>query len=75
MDTHAYQGLLQDHNRQRQYALWNKIIKLYEVEDSLNAQVHKWIEEGIVSEKARSKKTVLKSVVLRDDTQAVPHCL
>jgi hypothetical protein len=73
MDTHAYQGLLQDHTRQRQLALWNTITKLYVVEDSLNAQLHKWIEDGTLSEKVRTKK-VLRSAFLRDDTQAVPHC-
>jgi hypothetical protein len=73
MDPYAYQGLLQDHVRQRQLTLWNTITKLYEIEDVLNAQVHKWIQEGTLSEKARAK-TVLKSAVLRDDTQAVPRC-
>jgi hypothetical protein len=73
MDPYAYQGLIQDHTRQRQFTLWNKITKLYEIDDSLNTQVHKWIEEGTLSEKARAKKTVLKSAVLRDDTQAAPH--
>lgn len=72
MDPYAYQGLIQDHTRQRQLALWNTITKLYEIDDSLNTQVHKWIEEGTLSEKVRTKK-VLKSAVLRDDTQAVPH--
>ncbi len=67
MDTHAYQGLIQDHIRQRQLALWNTITKVYEVENLLNTQVHKWIEEGTLSEKASSKKMVIKSRPFRPD--------
>ena len=73
MNPSAYQGVLQDHMRQRQLALWNTITNMYEIENVLNAQVHKWIYEGTLTEKARSKQA-LKSAVLRDDTQAVLHC-
>jgi hypothetical protein len=68
MNSNAYQGLIESHIRQRQLAIWNKIIQMYEIEDSLNTQVHKWIEEGTVSEKA-TKLTGkgIKSAVLRDD--------
>lgn len=51
--------------RKRQHALWMKIVALFEVEDSLNTQVQKWIHEGTVSERAydraqkRRKKTAI----------------
>jgi hypothetical protein len=38
--------------RRRQQALWLQIIKTFEVEDSLNIQVQKWIREGKISERA-----------------------
>jgi hypothetical protein len=38
--------------RRRQLDLWRKIVKEFEVEQSLNAQVQTWIREGTVSEKA-----------------------
>ena len=38
--------------RRRQLDLWRKIVKEFEVEQSLNAQVQTWIREGVVSEKA-----------------------
>ena len=37
---------LQTYLQKRQLLLWNKIVKLYEVEDSLNSQVHTWIYKG-----------------------------
>jgi len=75
MNTQAYQGVIQDHMRQRQMSLWNTITKLYEVENSLNTQVHTWIEEGTFAEKVRSRRSETKPAVLRDGTLAVPHCL
>ncbi len=71
MNTTAYQGLIESHIRQRQLAIWNKIIQLYEIEDPVNAQVHKWIEEGTVSEKASTAKGT-KCAVPRDDRPTVP---
>ena len=41
--------------RRRQLDLWRKIVKEFEVEQSLNVQVQKWIREGTVSEKAYDK--------------------
>jgi hypothetical protein len=41
--------------RKRQQALWRKIVKEFEVEQSLNVQVQNWIREGTVSEKAYAK--------------------
>ena len=41
--------------RKRQQALWRKIVKEFEVEQSLNIQVQNWIREGTVSEKAYAK--------------------
>lgn len=41
--------------RRRQYELWLKIVKTFEVEQSLNIQVQNWIREGTVSEKAYTK--------------------
>jgi hypothetical protein len=41
--------------RRRQQALWRKIVKEFEVEQSLNVQVQNWIREGTVSEKAYAK--------------------
>ena len=38
--------------RKRQHALWLKIVKEFEVESSLNAQVQTWIREGVVAERA-----------------------
>ena len=37
---------LQTYLQKRQLLIWNKIVKLYEVEDSLNSQVHTWILKG-----------------------------
>jgi hypothetical protein len=73
MNRNAYQGLIEAHIRQRQLTLWNTITKLYEVEDSLNAQVHKWIEEGIVTEKVNAKiiGKGIKYAVPHDDTPTV----
>ncbi len=70
MNSVAYQGLIESHIRQRQLTIWNKIIQLYEIEDSVNTQVHKWIEEGTVSEKVGTltAKKGTKCAVLRDDT-------
>ncbi len=41
--------------RRRQLDIWRKIVKEFEVEQSLNAQVQTWIREGIVSEKAYAR--------------------
>ena len=71
MNSTAYQGLIESHIRQRQLALWNAIIKMYEIEDSVNTRVHKWIEEGTVSEKASTAKGT-KCVVPRDDMLTAP---
>ena len=68
----AYQGAIEDHIRRRQLCLWNKITKLYEVENALNSQVHKWIEEGTMSDKARNTKRGRALVVRHDDTPSVP---
>ena len=38
--------------RKRQHALWLKIVKEFEVENSLNTQVQTWIREGVVAERA-----------------------
>ena len=38
--------------RRRQRELWRKIVKEFEIEQSLNVQVQKWIREGTISEKA-----------------------
>jgi hypothetical protein len=38
--------------RKRQLELWRKIVKEFEVEDSLNTQVQTWIHEDRVSERA-----------------------
>ena len=38
--------------RKRQLELWRKIVKEFEVDDSLNTQVQTWIREGCVPERA-----------------------
>ena len=70
-------SLLERNIRQRQLALWVRITQTYEIEPSLNAQVHKWIAEGSFHLHAlsKTKKTGSKPVVRRDDMPDVPHCL
>jgi hypothetical protein len=48
-------NLLEVMIRKRQHALWLKVVKLFEVEDSLNTQVQNWIREGNVSEHAYTR--------------------
>jgi hypothetical protein len=38
--------LLETHIRQRQMALWQDIIRHYDVDDTLKTQITKWIREG-----------------------------
>ena len=38
--------------KQRQLAMWDVIVKNFEVSPELNHDVHKWIRKGIVSEEA-----------------------
>lgn len=38
--------------RKRHQALWLKIVKEFEVENSLNTQVQMWIREGNIAERA-----------------------
>jgi hypothetical protein len=45
-------NLLEVMIRKRQHELWLKIVKEFEVEHKLNAQVQIWIRQGSVSEKA-----------------------
>ncbi len=49
--------------RKRHHALWLKIVKEFEVENSLNTQVQTWIREGVVAERAydRHRRRVRKS--------------
>ena len=46
--------LLEAQIKQRQIALWNTIRQVYEIDDTLYAQVHKWIVEGTFHEHASS---------------------
>jgi hypothetical protein len=45
-------NLLEVMIRKRQHELWLKIVKEFEVEHKLNAQVQMWIRQGSISEKA-----------------------
>jgi hypothetical protein len=54
----AYKELLEIQIRKRQLYIWNEIIKHYEVEDSLNSQIQKWIREGTFSEHVCSLRIV-----------------
>jgi hypothetical protein len=45
-------GLLELMIKRRQLELWRAIVKNYEVEPSLNAQVQQWIRKGEIQERA-----------------------
>ena len=38
--------------QQRHLTLWSMVVRMYEVEPSMNSQVRKWILQGKLSEKA-----------------------
>jgi hypothetical protein len=46
MKQQIYQELMEDHVRRRQMELWNIIVRNYTVDESLNRQVYKWIQDG-----------------------------
>ena len=72
--------LLDAHLRQRRLTLWVAITKLYEVEDSVDIQVRKWIHEGTFDDHICSLKykgiiwNTSAKAVPHDDTQVAPHC-
>jgi len=50
--------------RKRQHALWLNIVKLFEVEDSLNTQVQTWIREGTISDHAYTRARRQRSKII-----------
>jgi len=46
-------GQLEAMITQRQLALWEQIVRTYEIEPSMNTQIRTWILQGILSEKSR----------------------
>ena len=69
METNAYLGVFEDIIRQRQHALMDRIMKLYEIEDSENAQIRTWINQGCIMEKASTIKHIIPGRLARD----APH--
>jgi len=50
--------------RARQQYLWDCVVRAYGIDHSLNEQVHKWIDDGVVSAKsitARSRKSATQT--------------
>lgn len=75
MDT--FKELLEVQIRNRQLHLWNIIQQQYEVEDSLNSQIQKWIREGTFSERAASRRLTRSPsapIVPHDDMLVAPRC-
>jgi hypothetical protein len=50
--------VLQEMLVRRKLALWDTIIKNYEVSHELNTKVHKWIREGLFETQAAKKARV-----------------
>jgi hypothetical protein len=63
---------IESHLKQRKLSLLNSILKTYEVEPHIIYQLHKWIEEGVLSERAL-RRPKAESDVLSDDTPSSPR--
>ena len=78
MDAESF-NLLTVMIRKRQLELWHKIVKEFEVEDSLNTQVQNWIREDVIAERAydrhrsRAKPRPYGQGVPRGGTQGALH--
>ena len=49
--------------RQRQLALWGKIVRLYGIDNILNVKVHSWISNGVLAENTYPLKRTRRSAL------------
>jgi hypothetical protein len=63
---------IESHLKQRKLSLLNSILKTYEVEPHVICQLHKWIEEGVLSERAL-RRPKAEPGALSDDTPSSPR--
>jgi len=75
MDMNAYLGVIEDILRDRQHAIVDRIIQLYEIDDATHTQLRKMIQYRTLLDNASTTKVKavrIKSDALHDDMQIVP---